>query len=168
MANSKNNIPITDPERQLPAGAYVLRIIAADYIPDKDYIRIVWDVADGEYANHFANHNLCDGNDVKSHCIYLTYDHKRRSWYTRSRQFNACVSEDKPSIPYNFVETFSPQTGIAYLSEFVGSLFGAFVSPSVYHSEASNRDFYQTQVDTYTTANLVRLGVFTQGMIQHV
>ena len=158
----KQDRQVIDPIRQIPAGAYVLRITDMYYVPEKDYFIAVYDVADGELKNFFKD------IDYKSHCVYLTHDKKRRGWYDRTRQFNACVSEETPAVPYDCLENFNKNASHEQqLIPFINTVFGGYVVPTIYHSDYSNIDYPQNSVETYTTAALVRSGLFTMGRVNN-
>jgi hypothetical protein len=39
----------------LEAGGYVLKIVKTEYVPSKEYVRLFVDIAEGPFANYFAN-----------------------------------------------------------------------------------------------------------------
>ena len=40
---------------RLPAGGYVVRIAAVENVPSKEYLWIVYDIAEGEHAGHYSD-----------------------------------------------------------------------------------------------------------------
>lgn len=40
--------------KRLPAGAYVCQIKAARDVADKEYLKVIYDIAEGEFAGHFS------------------------------------------------------------------------------------------------------------------
>ena len=49
-----SNVQEAGERRQLPAGAYVCEIRNVTDYPEKEYLKIVYDIAEGEYRNYFA------------------------------------------------------------------------------------------------------------------
>lgn len=46
--------------KPLPAGAYICGILRAEDVPEKEYLRFEWDIAEGEFKNYYrqrAEHN---------------------------------------------------------------------------------------------------------------
>ena len=39
---------------KLPAGAYICKITAVEDVASKEYLKVTYDIAEGEYAGHFA------------------------------------------------------------------------------------------------------------------
>lgn len=150
---------VVDPELQVPAGAYVLRIDQITYRPDKNDLHIIWDIQDGQYKDFFQ------GKPPYSHSVYLKLDKNMRSAFSRTRQFNACVSEDKPEIAFNYLEQFADNRNLP-LDVLVNKEFGGYLIPDVWETDSGN--YYKTAIQTYTTPNLVRLGIFTVGRGRHV
>lgn len=56
---------------KLPAGGYVCGITAVEDVPEKEYLRIEYDIAEGEFKNHwrdlYTNHGFWGGNFIKSY-----------------------------------------------------------------------------------------------------
>lgn len=48
-----NNVQEASDYKTLPAGAYIAGIVAAEDVPEKEYLNIYWDVADGEFRGYF-------------------------------------------------------------------------------------------------------------------
>lgn len=60
--------------QQLPAGAYVCSIIAMEDFADKEYVRMMVDIIQGEHANYFSDKFYND--KPWSHSIVLSYKDK--------------------------------------------------------------------------------------------
>ena len=41
--------------QRIPAGAYICQITAAEDFPEKEYIKITYDIAEGEHKNHYSD-----------------------------------------------------------------------------------------------------------------
>lgn len=43
------------PGEKLPAGGYVIKIVDVNDVPDKEYLWVVYDIAEGEHAGHYSD-----------------------------------------------------------------------------------------------------------------
>lgn len=50
-----NEIEETEFADKLPEGGYVLRITAVEDVPEKEYLWIVYDIAEGDYTGHYSD-----------------------------------------------------------------------------------------------------------------
>ena len=48
------NVQEAGESRHLPAGAYVCKIKAVRDIPEKEYLKVIYDIAEGEYAGYYG------------------------------------------------------------------------------------------------------------------
>lgn len=48
-----NEVQEASERKSLPVGAYIAGIVTAEDIPEKEYLNICWDVAEGEYRGYF-------------------------------------------------------------------------------------------------------------------
>lgn len=48
-----NEVQEATDRKTLPVGAYVAGIVAAQDVPEKEYLNIYWDVAEGEFRGYF-------------------------------------------------------------------------------------------------------------------
>lgn len=55
LINFDNIDEMTGGGDRLPAGAYVARITKVEDVPSKQYLWVEYDIAEGQYADHFAN-----------------------------------------------------------------------------------------------------------------
>lgn len=71
-----NNIQeTTEGQREpLPAGGYVVRIVDMYDVPEKDYVKLVWDIAEGPRAGEFDSQ--WGRNNEWAHVIYMSYSDK--------------------------------------------------------------------------------------------
>lgn len=51
--NNWKNVKASDDFRRPPAGGYICRIILADNVEEKQYLRMEYDIDDGEYAGYW-------------------------------------------------------------------------------------------------------------------
>lgn len=49
-----NDVQEAEGFERLPAGGYVVKIMAAEDVPEREYIKISFDIAEGKYANYFT------------------------------------------------------------------------------------------------------------------
>lgn len=82
-----NNVEEAKDVEQIPAGCYVVEIMTAEDVPDKEYNLFTWDVAEGEYAGNFA----C-GAPEWMHNLYRSYKETAQSmykaWFLRVQESN--------------------------------------------------------------------------------
>lgn len=65
--------------RKLPAGGYVCRIVTVEDTPAKEYLRVVYDIAEGEYAGFYSDDW---GKDHPyAHQVYWSYKEKNRKYF---------------------------------------------------------------------------------------
>ena len=48
------NVQAAGERKRIPAGAYICMITDVQDFPDKEYLKITYDIADGEYANYYT------------------------------------------------------------------------------------------------------------------
>ena len=48
-----NDVQEATEYKTLPKGGYIIGIVAAEDVPEKEYLNIYWDVADGEFRGYF-------------------------------------------------------------------------------------------------------------------
>lgn len=71
--NWQNITPQYDGEiRKLPPGGYVCKIVNMFDVPEKEYVMMVYDIAQGEYAGFFAN-DTRETSQQWSHAVCLSY-----------------------------------------------------------------------------------------------
>ena len=71
--NWQNITPQYDGEiRKLPPGGYVCKIVNMFDVPEREYVMIVYDIAQGEYAGFFANDSR-ETSKQWSHAISMSY-----------------------------------------------------------------------------------------------
>ena len=71
--NWQNITPQYDGEiRKLPPGGYVCKIVNMINVPEREYVMMVYDIAQGEYAGFYSNDNR-EISKQWSHAISLSY-----------------------------------------------------------------------------------------------
>lgn len=48
------NVQTAGEFNKLPAGAYICKIVDVKDVPEKEYLKVTYDISEGEYANHFS------------------------------------------------------------------------------------------------------------------
>lgn len=68
--------------KRMPAGGYVVRIQAVrtkdaargiDYIADKQYVKLIWDVDEGEFAGKFSDDYFAGEDKDYAHQLYFSW-----------------------------------------------------------------------------------------------
>ena len=49
------NVQEAGESKRLPAGAYICQIKDVKDVPDKEYLKIIYDISEGEYAGHYGS-----------------------------------------------------------------------------------------------------------------
>ena len=50
-----DNVQEATEHQSLPAGGYIAGIVAAEDVPDKEYLNVYWDIAEGEFRGYFRD-----------------------------------------------------------------------------------------------------------------
>ena len=84
---------------QLPAGGYIAMVTAVEDVPDKEYLKISFDIAIGEYAHYFGDmeERLGWNNGV----FYRSYKENALGMF---KQFTNVIEESNDGYKWNFEE----------------------------------------------------------------
>lgn len=52
------NVHEAGESKRLPAGAYICKIKAVKDVPDKEYLKVIYDISEGEYAGYYGKIRL--------------------------------------------------------------------------------------------------------------
>lgn len=86
--------------KRMPAGGYVCTIVAVrtkgngiDYVNDKQYVKLIWDVAEGEFAGKFSDDYWTGEDRDYGHQFYM-------SWKNLGALKNTiqCLDESNPGF----------------------------------------------------------------------
>lgn len=132
--------------QSLPKGGYVLKIMGAEVLSNSigQYVKISCDVAEGEYANFFANeYRNQQSEDKKWHCNYLLNvpndDGSEKDGWTK-RRFKTvieAIEEANPGYHFDWDEK-------KFKGKLVGGLF-------------NEREYQATDGSVKRTSNLAQL-----------
>ena len=74
--------------QKLPVGWYVLKITAVEDVPNNEYLKVTWDVAEGEHMGHYAqdeawrhttNWSYTDKAESLFRCFFISRHLKKAS-----------------------------------------------------------------------------------------
>lgn len=88
--------------KKLPAGGYICEIKAVEDVPAKEYLRVVYDVATGEFKGYYADE--WGQEHPFAHCMYWSYKDTNKKYFkanmaavdkTNMTDFNTALEETK-------------------------------------------------------------------------
>lgn len=86
--------------RRMPAGGYVCAIqavrskgIGVDYVRDKQYVKLIWDVVDGEFAGKFSEDYWAGEDKDYGHQCYLSWKNPKAA-----ERALVCIEESNPGF----------------------------------------------------------------------
>ena len=115
------NLTNVEPEKGFGGpepGGYVLKIINVEDVPGKEYLKIDYDFADGEYANHYLS--LFDKFGFWGGTMYKSYKEKSLGWF---KAFISDVEASNSGYKWDNDE-----------KKLEGKLFGAVLGSEEYRS----------------------------------
>lgn len=77
MINLSNNQDYQQAEasggeyKKITAGGYVIRITRVEDHPDKEYLKLIYDIANGEFQGYYSDDFFADKDSA--HCVYMSY-----------------------------------------------------------------------------------------------
>lgn len=83
---------------RLPAGGYVVRIGFAEDVPAKEYIRVQYDITEGEYADYYFKRQQEHPDWMWGGVIYKSYKAKALPMFKR---FCSCVTRSNPGYIFD-------------------------------------------------------------------
>ena len=90
----------TDDFKKLPPGGYICAILDAEDVPEKEYLKIVYDIAAGEYADYYSDDWGKD--NLWAHTIYRSYKDGKPAGMFKS--FINAVEESNKGYKWAFDE----------------------------------------------------------------
>jgi hypothetical protein len=95
-----DNVKEAEDYEQLPAGGYIAKITNVEDEPNKEYLKIYFDIAEGDFKGHYQkiweNANFWAGNFIRS------YKEKALPFF---KSFTTAVESSNPNFKFNFDET---------------------------------------------------------------
>lgn len=143
ISNWKDVRPSGEFER-LKAGGYVIRITAATDKADKEYLELLYDIAEGPEAGRFSDSFWAD--KPYAHRFIRSYKDSALGMF---KAFTNAVEESNPGYAWDFDE-----------KKLTGKIIGVVLGEEEYRTNRGdvNRRLY---VKTVTTADRIRQGDFT-------
>ena len=134
-----SNVREAGESKRLPAGAYICKIKAVRDVPDKEYLKVIYDVAEGEYAGYYGSIRLDHpdwewvGAYVKSYKTAALPMFKR--FCTAVSKSNGGFIFDGGSINSDESTLVNKQIGLVFREEEYYSNSGDIRTRLVVHSE---------------------------------
>ena len=134
---------------RLPNGGYVLKITEATDDPKKEYLRIVYDVAEGPHAKHYSDE--WGKANTYAHAFYRSYKEKARHMF---KEFLVAVDASNATDFVKEAEKGLDETKL------VGKLFGAVIGEEEYRTDRGDVKTRQ-YVAAVMSADRIRAKDFT-------
>ena len=83
---------------RLPAGGYIVKICFAEDDPSKEYVRVQYDIAEGEYANYYADRQRANPSWAWGGTLYKSYKQTALPMFKR---FCSCVTKSNPGYLFD-------------------------------------------------------------------
>lgn len=127
----------------LEPGAYVCRIVDVHDVPDKEYLKIVYDVAEGPSAGIYSD---MGPDDEWKHSFYQSYKDAAKGMF---KAFYTRVQDSNPGFVWNGTDE----------RQFIGKEVGLLFRKE-YYTGNDGADKERTRVDYAIAAQDVRAGNF--------
>ena len=114
---------------RMPAGGYVARIQAVrvngkdgngnlvDYINDKQYVKLIYDIAEGEFAGRYSEDYWASEERDYGHCIYL-------SWKNMNALKGNIASLDESNPGFDAMAALEADKWELFIGKLVGIVLG--------------------------------------------
>lgn len=93
-----SNVQESGGGERLPAGGYICRIGFAEDLPDKEYILVQYDIAEGQYANYYGDRQKAHPEWSWGGTLYKSYKPKALPMFKR---FCSCVTKSNPGYLFD-------------------------------------------------------------------
>ena len=134
---------------RLPVGGYVVRIQKVEDDPKKEQLQIIFDIAEGQYANKYAS---TPADRDWTHRIYQRYSDSAAPFF---KGFLTALEKSNPGFTVSEWQKQSNEQA------FVGLIFGAIFGEYNKVSERSGKVVATTVYDHAVSADTIRSGKFT-------
>lgn len=125
-----------------PAGGYLCTIVAVENIPDKQHVRLEWDIDEGDYQEIYRASSLASGR----HCPYdwRSYKEENLKYF---KHFLSVLTKCNPG-------KFEYKTWNGDERAFVGLQFGAVIGyrESAYNGKIYENEYINRLIDRETLA----------------
>lgn len=129
---------------QLPAGGYVLKIQSAEDVKDKQYLSILFDIAEGDHKGRYSDE--WGANHPYAHRLIKSYKEKALGLF---KAFTVAVESSNPGYKWDWKE-----------DKLAGKIFGAVLGYEEYESDRGEIR-QRLYVKTVKPAEDIRAGKFT-------
>lgn len=120
----------TGSSNRLPAGAYICRIINAEDFPDKEYLVITYDIAQGEYKGYYGQLRDEHPDWASVGKYYKSYKTKALPMFKR---FCSAVSKSNGNYVFDGGSANSDESTLA------GKLIGIILQEEEYYSNSGDK-----------------------------
>ncbi len=93
-----SNVQEAGSGNRLPAGGYIARIGFAEDVPAKEYIRVEYDIDEGEYKDYYKDRKLANPTWAWGGTLYKSYKQKALPMFKR---FCSCVTKSNPGYLFD-------------------------------------------------------------------
>jgi len=93
-----SNVQEAGSGNKLPAGGYICRIGFAEDKPDKSYILVQYDIAEGEFANYYGDRQRANPTWGWGGNLYKSYKQNALPMFKR---FCSCVTKSNPGYLFD-------------------------------------------------------------------
>lgn len=132
---------------KLTAGGYVCKVIKVEDVPDKEYLLVYCDVAEGEFKDIGWNAETANGNDWNYIKMYRSY---KQTAYSFFKSFLSTLEKSNP-------RRFAANTFDGNEHKMVGLLIGLVLGEEEYTGQDGSVKI-RTYVKTMTTPEKIRQG----------
>ena len=92
------NVKEAGESTRLPAGGYVVKIGFAEDVPEKEYIKIQYDIEGGEFHHYYADRMIANPTWGWGGMMYKSYKPKALGMFKR---FCSCVTKSNPGYLFD-------------------------------------------------------------------
>jgi len=115
--------------QRMPGGGYVCRVMAVrtsgtdsygreiDYVNDKKYVKLIWDVAEGDFANKFSDDYFAGEDKDYAHRFYL-------SWKNYGALKGTLQAFDESNPGFDAYAAADAQQWALFIDKYIGLVFG--------------------------------------------
>lgn len=143
------DVPISADRGRLPAGGYVLKITEATDDPKKEYLRIVYDIAEGPEKDRYSD-DWGKENDY-AHAFYRSYKEKARGMF---KAFLVAIDDTNATHFEKDAEKGLDE------KKLVGKQFGAVIGEEEYETDRGDVKT-RLYIAAVMSADRIRTGDFT-------
>lgn len=143
------DVPISADRGRLPVGGYVLKITAVEDDPKKEYLRIVYDIAEGPEKDRYAD-DWGKANDF-AHAFYRSYKDKARGMF---KAFLVAIDDTNATRFEKEAEKGLDE------KKLIGKQFGAVIAEEQYETDRGDTKT-RLYVHSVMSADRIRKGDFT-------